>query len=124
MVYNRITGFFGLCLSSGILETRKYNLSDTVVNLTGVVLLMMLALSKGLNRVCVFPPRLRTATDPVSETLGFLVSRISDDRRSLKKQKFSTFQYVLCRFIDRLCGLVVRVPGYRFRGHGFDSRRY
>jgi hypothetical protein len=25
---------------------------------------------------------------------------------------------------DRLCGLVVRVPGYRFRGPGFDSRRY
>jgi hypothetical protein len=25
---------------------------------------------------------------------------------------------------DRLCGLVVRVPGYRFRSPGFDSRRY
>jgi hypothetical protein len=25
---------------------------------------------------------------------------------------------------DRLCGLVVRVPGYRLRGTGFDSRRY
>jgi hypothetical protein len=25
---------------------------------------------------------------------------------------------------DRLCGLVVRVPGYRFRGPGFDFRRY
>jgi hypothetical protein len=27
-------------------------------------------------------------------------------------------------FKDRLCGLVVRVPGYRSRGSGFDSRRY
>ena len=26
--------------------------------------------------------------------------------------------------LDRLCGLVVRVSGYRYRGHGFDSRRY
>jgi hypothetical protein len=26
--------------------------------------------------------------------------------------------------LDRLCGLVVRIPGYRSRGHGFDSRRY
>jgi hypothetical protein len=26
--------------------------------------------------------------------------------------------------IDRLCSLVVRVPGYRSRGPGFDSRRY
>jgi hypothetical protein len=25
---------------------------------------------------------------------------------------------------DRLCGLAVRVPGYRSRGHGFDSRCY
>jgi hypothetical protein len=25
---------------------------------------------------------------------------------------------------DRLCGLVVRVPGNRSRGPGFDSRRY
>jgi hypothetical protein len=24
----------------------------------------------------------------------------------------------------RLCGLVVRIPGYRSRGPGFDSRRY
>jgi hypothetical protein len=26
--------------------------------------------------------------------------------------------------VDCLCGLVFRVPGYRFRGPGFDSRRY
>jgi hypothetical protein len=26
--------------------------------------------------------------------------------------------------MDRLCGLVVRVPCYRSRGPGFDSRRY
>jgi hypothetical protein len=25
---------------------------------------------------------------------------------------------------NRLCGLVVRVPGYTSRGPGFDSRRY
>jgi len=25
---------------------------------------------------------------------------------------------------DRLCGLVVRVSGYRYRGPWFDSRRY
>jgi hypothetical protein len=26
--------------------------------------------------------------------------------------------------MDRLCGLVVRVSGYSYRGLGFDSRRY
>ena len=33
----------------------------------------------------------------------------------------------LCIYIvrnDRLCGLVVRVSGYRYRGLGLDSRRY
>ena len=28
------------------------------------------------------------------------------------------------QYKDRLCGLVVRVSGYRYRGPGFDSRRY
>ena len=27
-------------------------------------------------------------------------------------------------YIDRLCGLVVKVSGHRYRGLGFDSRRY
>jgi hypothetical protein len=27
-------------------------------------------------------------------------------------------------YVDRLCGLVVRVPGNRSRGPGLDSRRY
>jgi hypothetical protein len=34
----------------------------------------------------------------------------------------------ICKFQvwrgDRLCGLVARVPGYRSRGPGYDSRRY
>jgi hypothetical protein len=30
----------------------------------------------------------------------------------------------LCVGRDRLCGLVGRVPGYRYRGPGFDSRNY
>ena len=32
--------------------------------------------------------------------------------------------YVIYILADRLCGLVVRVSGYRYRGLGFDSRRY
>jgi len=30
---------------------------------------------------------------------------------------------LMCQ-MDRLCGLVVRVSGYRYRGPGFDPRRY
>jgi hypothetical protein len=41
---------------------------------------------------------------------------------------FDTDNYVLLAVfifhIDRLCGLVVRVSGYKYRGLGFDSRRY
>jgi len=33
------------------------------------------------------------------------------------------FKYNLT-FRDRFCGLVVRVSGYRYRGPGFDHRRY
>jgi hypothetical protein len=29
-----------------------------------------------------------------------------------------------CFFLANLCGLVVRVPSYRSRGSGFDSRHY
>jgi len=33
---------------------------------------------------------------------------------------FKVLRYVS----DRLCGLVVKVSGYRYRGPGFDPRRY
>jgi hypothetical protein len=45
-----------------------------------------LALSKGPNWVGVFPPHLRMETDPVSEMLCFLVSRILDDGWSPRTQ--------------------------------------
>ena len=32
--------------------------------------------------------------------------------------------YEFIYIYDRLCGLVVRVSGYRYRGLGLDSRRY
>jgi hypothetical protein len=35
-----------------------------------------------------------------------------------------TMSILLCPCGYRLCGLVVRVPGYRSRGSAFDSRRY
>jgi hypothetical protein len=36
------------------------------------------------------------------------------------------YKYIITsmQIVYRLCGLVVRVPGYRFRGPGFDCRRY
>jgi hypothetical protein len=49
--------------------TRQHNVSET-----------------GPNRVGVSPSHLRTETDPVSETLYFLVSRIPDDGQSPKTQ--------------------------------------
>jgi hypothetical protein len=51
---------------------------------TWVVQWLRLALSNGPNRVCVSPCHLRTETDPVSETLCFLVFRIPDDRQVQK----------------------------------------
>jgi len=40
--------------------------------------------------------------------------------RFLDDIEFGAFVYIW----DRLCGLVVRVSGYRYRGPGFDPRRY
>jgi hypothetical protein len=37
---------------------------------------------------------------------------------------FSTYFIKIYISVDRLCGLVVRVPGYRSRGPRFDSRHY
>jgi hypothetical protein len=34
------------------------------------------------------------------------------------------FLTLVSKLEDRLCSLVVRVPGYSFRGPGFDSRCY
>ena len=39
-------------------------------------------------------------------------------------QNSSDLIVLLFHTCDRLCGLVVRVSGYRYRGLGFDSRRY
>ena len=43
---------------------------------------------------------------------------------SLYKPVVILFLNGKCETMDRLCGLVVRVSGYRYRGLGFDSRRY
>jgi hypothetical protein len=40
---------------------------------------------------------------------------------SQSEEKMQVTTYIS---FDRLCGLVVRVPGYRSRGPGFDSRSY
>jgi len=34
------------------------------------------------------------------------------------------YYYYYCSSSDRLCGLVVIVSGYRYKGPGFDPRRY
>jgi hypothetical protein len=46
---------------------------------------------------------------------------------SLKRCVFSFVRYIKIIYgeiVDRLCGLVVRVLGYRSGGPGFDSRHY
>jgi hypothetical protein len=59
---------------------------------------------------------------------GCTVSR--DDTRStpvLRREQFHLSRRIfpLCyKDSDRLCGLLVRVPGYRSRGPVLDSRRY
>ena len=53
-----------------------------------------------------------------------------DDIRTVYREDHTNIYNIFDSFCnlmhttDRLCGLVVRVPGYRYRGLGFDSRRY
>jgi hypothetical protein len=44
-------------------------------------------------------------------------------RITITHNNYIIFTYLL-KPLNRLCGLVVRVPGYRSRGPWFDSRRY
>jgi hypothetical protein len=48
--------------------------------------------------------------------------------RPKERQKLSARAADICTYEreseDRLCGLEIRVPGYRCRGPGFDSRHY
>jgi hypothetical protein len=57
---------------------------------------------------------------PTENICGFLISIDYVDKIRTSKYKYIS----VCNFRDRLCGLVVRVPGYRSSGSGFDSRRY
>jgi len=38
--------------------------------------------------------------------------------------KLQLYIYIYIYIYDRLCGLVVRVSGCKYRGPGFDPRRY
>jgi hypothetical protein len=89
MVYNtQKYWYFGLRPSSGILETRKHTVSKirSATNHRWGGGRLRLALSKGPKRVGVVPSHLMMETDPVSETVCFLVSRIPDYGRSPKTQ--------------------------------------
>jgi hypothetical protein len=107
MVYNSQNCWvFGLFPSCGILQTREHNGfgnwicflpqvrgEDTYSvgtirkgELQGSVTNPRLALPKGPDKVGVFsPPHLRKETDPLSETLCSVVSRIPDDGKSPNK---------------------------------------
>jgi hypothetical protein len=51
------------------------------------------------------------------------------EKRLIPHYSYNEWTYVLSyrafiTYIELVCGLVVRVPGYRSRGPGFDSRSY
>ena len=63
--------------------------------------------------------KLKTNKPPVTDDIPTELLKFAGDR--LKQWLKRIFSSV---WISRLCGLVVRVSGYRYRGLGFDSRRY
>jgi len=50
---------------------------------------------------------------------------VTDFVTALKTKRYLLYVIIIIiKWRDRLCGLVVRVSGYRYRGPGFDPRRY
>ena len=73
------------------------------------------------------PIILRTVGTAVTEKRLFPFTTLSDTKfmqRKCHRNETSIFMCSNGGMEDRLCGLVVRVSGYRYRGLGFDSRRY
>jgi hypothetical protein len=52
------------------------------------------------------------------------VTKVEEGRWRNKQDIYASNKMSECDTGNRLCGLVVRVPGYRSRGPGFDSRHY
>jgi hypothetical protein len=76
--------------------------------------------------------RLRFGTVPfIDIPTQFLVRKTlpasgirAKDRHTGNISVWYEYRSLTCNILDRLCGLVVRVPGYRSTGPGFDFRRY
>jgi hypothetical protein len=62
----------------------------------------------------------RVGLDAVEKRKPLLLLRI-ETRSSLREGRL---YFISLGQMDRLCGLVVRVSGYRYRGPMFDSRRF
>jgi hypothetical protein len=85
-----------------------------------------------------WPPTRRRATLCILTQVTHFPIRTVHDRRStnfityIRKNKQILYNNIKRRTLvanylcvdDRLCGLVVRVSGYRYRGPGFDPWRY
>jgi hypothetical protein len=59
-----------------------------------------------------------TIEDLLPPSFLYSTCRMEESRRLVPTRTFYFFSLV--RRIDRLCGLVVKVPGYRFRGPGLS----
>ena len=60
----------------------------------------------------------------VFENENILVWNVTTELKTGQKRDVTLYQLLLCIFITWYSGLAVRVSGYRYRGLGFDSRRY
>jgi hypothetical protein len=99
-----------IILINGILETRKRNVSETgsvsVLRWGGGKTPTQLGPLERANLLSLgqcLPHHLRTETDPVTETLCFVVSRILDDGKSPKTQQFWVLYTIVRSLQKRVC---------------------
>jgi hypothetical protein len=55
---------------------------------------------------------------------AYKTKKLRGNGKQMLSDKITNILQSVVVSMDRLCGLVVRVSGYRYRGLGFDPRRY
>jgi hypothetical protein len=111
-VYGNLLTLFGLCCK-GVLYTQ---------NITHIIALFLQVFQDFVYYIvsCI----LLTSLHTVVFFYYRIFQTVFSEQWISKYVRLMSIKISISSFLDRLCGLVVRVPGYRSRGLGFDSWRY
>ena len=100
---------------------RKYSVFNFISGYEEITCVQLTAKNAGGNYEVYLDPLLSFSNMRRETNMAPLIGEFfANNRLEVSKIEFCLAKVA----IDRLCGLVVRVSGYRYRGPGFDPRRY